>query len=105
MESPTPASHPTPRTASIVLGVVGGALDLAVGLLILATGPMASSNGMGVTGAYIGSILLLLLGGLILGAVEGVGTLFFSSAAVNMLGFLMVIAILVLRPRGLVGGA
>jgi len=53
----------------------------------------------------MGSLPGAVLGGLILGVVEGVGTLFFSSAAVNMLGFLMVIAILVLRPRGLVGGA
>jgi|SRR3989442_4611910 len=68
MESPTSPSRRTPRTVSIVLGIIGGALDLAVGLLILATGPMASSNGMGVTGAYIGSILLLLLGGVILGS-------------------------------------
>jgi branched-chain amino acid transport system permease protein len=43
------------------------------------------------------------LGGLLLGSVEGVGTLFMSSAAVNILGFLMVIAILLLRPRGLLG--
>src|SRR6266571_5941218 len=68
MESPTSPSRRTPRTISVVLGIVGGALDLAVGLLILATGPMASSNGMGVTGAYSGSVLLLLLGGVILGS-------------------------------------
>jgi len=68
MESPTSTSRRTPRTISIVLGIVGGALDLGVGLLILATGPMASSDGMGVTGAYVGAILLLLLGGVILGS-------------------------------------
>jgi branched-chain amino acid transport system permease protein len=53
----------------------------------------------------MGSLPGAVLGGLLLGAVEGVGTLFFSSAAVNMLGFLMVIAILLLRPRGLFGVA
>src|SRR3989475_12022177 len=68
MESPSPPSRPTPRTVSIVLGIIGGALDLGVGLLILATGPMAPSNGMGVTAAYVGAILLLLLGGIILGS-------------------------------------
>jgi len=58
----------TPRTVSIVLGIVGGALDLGVGLLILATVPMASSDtGMGVTWGYVGAILLLLLGGAVLG--------------------------------------
>src|SRR2546427_3104976 len=68
MESPSPPSRPTPRTVSIVLGIVGGALDLGVGLLILATGPMASSAAMGITVAYVGAILLLLLGGVILGS-------------------------------------
>ena len=58
----------TPGTVSIVLGLVGGALDLGVGLLILATVPMASSGtGMGVTWGYVGAILLLLLGGAVLG--------------------------------------
>ena len=57
-----------PRTVSIVLGIVGGALDLGAGLLILATVPMASSGtGMGVTWGYVGAILLLLLGGAVLG--------------------------------------
>jgi hypothetical protein len=59
----------TPRTYSIGLGIVGGALDLGVGFLILATGPMASaSTGMGVTWAYVGAILLFLLGGTVLGS-------------------------------------
>jgi branched-chain amino acid transport system permease protein len=69
-----------------------GALPVVKAFIIIIVGGMGSLPGA-------------VLGGLILGAVEGVGTLFFSSAAVNMLGFLMVIAILVLRPRGLVGGA
>jgi branched-subunit amino acid ABC-type transport system permease component len=45
------------------------------------------------------------VGGLLLGTVEGLGSLFFSSAAVNVLGFLMVIAVLLVRPRGLFGAA
>jgi branched-chain amino acid transport system permease protein len=52
----------------------------------------------------MGSLPGAVLGGLLLGALEGVGTLFFSSAAVNLLGFLMVITVLLLRPRGLLGG-
>lgn len=51
----------------------------------------------------MGSLPGAVLGGLLLGAVEGVGTLFLSSAAVNMLGFLMVITVLLVRPRGLLG--
>src|SRR5207245_1094748 len=45
------------------------------------------------------------LGGLLLGGVEGLGALFMGSAAVNILGFVMVIVVLLVRPRGLVGGA
>src|SRR5438270_53972 len=45
------------------------------------------------------------LGGLPLGGVEGLGALFMGSAAVNVLGFVMVIVVLLVRPRGLVGGA
>ena len=53
----------------MVLGIAGGALDLGVGLLILATAPMASTEtGMGVTWGYVGAILLLLLGGVVLGS-------------------------------------
>src|SRR6266566_4318103 len=66
--SPPSPSRRTLRRVSIVLGTVGGALDLGVGLLILATGPMASSAAMGVTVAYLGATLLLLLGGVILGS-------------------------------------
>ena len=44
-------------------------MDLGVGLLILATSPMASTEtGMGVTWGYLGAILLLLLGGVVLGS-------------------------------------
>jgi branched-chain amino acid transport system permease protein len=69
-----------------------GALPVVKAFIIIIVGGMGSLPGA-------------VLGGLMLGIVEGVGTLFFSSAAVNMLGFLMVIAVLLLRPRGLVGGA
>src|SRR3989449_11055454 len=68
MQPETSAASRIPRTVSIVLGIAGGALDLGVGLLILATAPMASTEtGMGVTWGYVGAILLLLLGGVVLG--------------------------------------
>jgi branched-chain amino acid transport system permease protein len=67
-----------------------GALPVVKAFIIIIVGGMGSLPGA-------------VVGGLLLGAVEGVGTLFMSSAAVNMLGFLMVIAILLLRPRGLLG--
>jgi branched-chain amino acid transport system permease protein len=69
-----------------------GALPVVKAFIIIIVGGMGSLPGA-------------VLGGLLLGAVEGVGTLFMSSAAVNILGFLMVIAILLLRPRGLAGAA
>jgi len=67
-----------------------GALPVVKAFIIIIVGGMGSLPGA-------------VLGGLLLGAVEGVGTLYMSSAAVNMLGFLMVIAILLVRPRGLLG--
>ena len=69
-----------------------GALPVVKAFIIIIVGGMGSLPGA-------------VLGGLLLGEVEGVGTLFMSSAAVNILGFLMVIAILLLRPRGLLGAA
>jgi branched-chain amino acid transport system permease protein len=69
-----------------------GALPVVKAFIIIIVGGMGSLPGA-------------VLGGLLLGAVEGVGTLFMSSAAVNMLGFLIVIGILLLRPRGLLGAA
>src|SRR2546422_11777413 len=69
MQPETSAARRTPRTVSMVLGIAGGALDLGVGLLILATAPMASTEtAMGVTWGYVGAILLLLLGGVRLGS-------------------------------------
>src|SRR2546425_3173545 len=69
MQPETSAARRTPRTISIVLGIAGGAMDLGVGLLICATSPMASTEtGMGVTWGYLGAILLLLLGGVVLGS-------------------------------------
>lgn len=69
-----------------------GALPVIKAFIIIIVGGMGSLPGA-------------VLAGLLLGAVEGVGTLFLSSAAVNMLGFLMVIAVLLVRPRGLLGVA
>ncbi|MBI4589869.1 MAG: branched-chain amino acid ABC transporter permease [Candidatus Rokubacteria bacterium] len=53
----------------------------------------------------MGSIPGALLGGLILGLAEGVGSIFLSIPAVNLLGFVIVMAVLLVRPRGLLGHA
>src|SRR5256885_15706477 len=74
MQPETSAARRTPRTVSIVLGIAGGALDLGVGLLILSSSPMASTEtGMGVTWGYVGATLLLLLGGVGLGRTVQMG--------------------------------
>lgn len=69
-----------------------GALPVVKAFIIIIVGGMGSLPGA-------------VLGGLLLGTVEGIGALFFGSAAVNILGFLMVIAVLLVRPRGLFGVA
>jgi branched-chain amino acid transport system permease protein len=69
-----------------------GALPVVKAFIIIIVGGMGSLPGA-------------VLGGLLLGGVEGLGALFMGSAAVNILGFLMVIMVLLVRPRGLVGGA
>jgi branched-chain amino acid transport system permease protein len=69
-----------------------GALPVVKAFIIIIVGGMGSLPGA-------------VLGGLLLGGVEGLGSLFMGSAAVNILGFLMVIVVLLVRPRGLVGGA
>src|SRR5439155_15834574 len=53
----------------------------------------------------MGSLPGAVVGGLLLGSVEGLGSLFMGSAAVSVLGFLVVILALLVRPRGLFGGA
>jgi len=100
MEPPSTPAQRTRRTLSIALGILGGALDLAVGLLILATGPMASSNGMGVTAGYVGAILLLLLGGVILGStVQMIGSR--KTPRRRSEGFLMILYGVLMIPTGL----
>ena len=69
-----------------------GALPVVKAFIIIIVGGMGSLPGA-------------VLGGLLLGTVEGIGSLFFGSAAVHVLGFLMVIAVLLVRPRGLFGVA
>jgi branched-chain amino acid transport system permease protein len=100
------------RTSALGFGI-GCALAGAAGALLAPIFAVSPTMGaLPVVKAFIiiivggmGSLPGAVLGGLLLGAVEGVGTLFMSSAAVNILGFLMVIAILLLRPRGLLGAA
>jgi len=68
-----------------------GALPVVKAFIIIIIGGMGSLPGA-------------VVGGLLLGSVEGLGSLFMGSAAVNVLGFLVVILVLLVRPRGLFGG-
>src|SRR5947199_9150367 len=81
----------TPRRYSILQGIIGGGLDLGFCLLLLTTVPIASTGtGMGVGWAYIGSILLFLLGGTVLGSTfQMIGMR--SAARRRGQGFLMII--------------
>ena len=51
----------------------------------------------------LGSTIGALVGGMVLGLVETVGTIFLPSAYQELLGFLVLVLILVFRPQGLLG--
>jgi branched-chain amino acid transport system permease protein len=51
----------------------------------------------------MGNIPGALLGGLVLGFIEGFGCLFFSVPTVMVLTFVLIIVILIVRPQGLLG--
>lgn len=70
------------------IGPTMGELPVLKGFVIIIIGGMGN-----LPGAVVGGVLL--------GMLEGVGALYMSSAAVNILGFLAVITVLLLRPQGL----
>jgi branched-chain amino acid transport system permease protein len=51
----------------------------------------------------LGSVLGSVVGGLLLGVIEALGSVFISAAYKDLYGFLLLIALLVLRPTGLFG--
>src|SRR5437899_6381850 len=69
-----------------------GALPVIKAFIIIIVGGMGSLPGA-------------VLGGLLLGGVEGLGALSMGSAAVHILRFLMLIIVLLVRPCGLDGAA
>lgn len=100
------------QISSLAFGI-GAGLAAAAGVLI---GPIffvsPFMGSLPIVKAFIiiilggmGSIPGALLGGLILGVAEGVGSIFLSIPSVNLLGFVIVMGILLLRPRGLLGHA
>ncbi|HEY4857995.1 MAG TPA: branched-chain amino acid ABC transporter permease [Xanthobacteraceae bacterium] len=53
----------------------------------------------------MGSLLGAVYGGFLIGLLESIAPLYFPAASVEMLGFLVVMAVLVVRPQGLFGNA
>jgi branched-chain amino acid transport system permease protein len=51
----------------------------------------------------LGSILGSVVGGVLLGLIEALGSVFISAAYKDLYGFLLLIALLVFRPTGLFG--
>jgi branched-chain amino acid transport system permease protein len=51
----------------------------------------------------LGSTIGALVGGMVLGLVETVGTVVLPSSYQELLGFLVLVLVLVFRPQGLVG--
>lgn len=70
------------------IGPTMGELPVLKGFIIIIIGGMGNLPGA-------------VLGGVLLGILEGVGAVYMGSAAVNILGFLAVITVLLLRPQGL----
>jgi len=51
----------------------------------------------------LGSITGAVVGGLILGLIDGVASLYYSATVANIIGFACIIFILIIRPKGLMG--
>jgi branched-chain amino acid transport system permease protein len=53
----------------------------------------------------LGSMLGPIIGGLALGVTEALGTSWFGSTYENLIGFTILVLVLILRPKGILGGA
>jgi branched-chain amino acid transport system permease protein len=70
------------------IGPTMGELPVLKGFVIIIIGGMGNLPGA-------------VLGGVLLGILEGIGAVYMGSAAVNILGFLAVMVVLLIRPQGL----
>ncbi len=112
------------RNASILMGVnidritmivfaVSSALGMAAGIMIGALFSISPGTGEGlaIKGFSVlilgglGSVPGAIVGGLLLGVTEALAAGFVSSAYKDVIAFLMMIAVLLLRPEGLLGKA
>ena len=55
-------------------------------------------------GVVVGPILGPIVGGLILGIAEALGSHWFGSTYADLISFSMLVAVLIFRPKGILGG-
>lgn len=98
------------RVSSITMAIGCGLAAVAGGLMgsIFAVDPFmgsfAISKGLAVIIlGGLGSIPGAVVGGLILGLIDGVVPLYYSTTTANIIGFACIVLLLILRPRGLMG--
>jgi branched-chain amino acid transport system permease protein len=85
--------------AAVAGGLVGAIFSLTPGM-----GGFALMKGIAVIViGGLGSISGAIIGGLILGSIDGIVSLWLSTNVANLVGFAMIILILVFRPQGLFG--
>lgn len=88
----------------IVLAAVAGALLAPVFLVYPENGAVATMKGFEIIIiGGMGSLPGAALGGLLLGLVESLGSVFISSGLRNVYGFMLLIIILLIKPTGLFG--
>jgi len=88
----------------VALAALAGALLAPVFLVYPTNGAMTTTKGFEIIMiGGLGSIPGALVGGLLLGVVESLGTVLISSQYQNAYGFLLVLIILLIRPLGLFG--
>ena len=92
---------------------IGAGLAGLAGALIVATAPITPVMGLTYTGkAFVvaalgglGNMYGALLGGLVLGLTETVGAIFLGPGLQDAIGYIVLVAVLILRPQGIAGRA
>ncbi len=86
------------------LAAVAGALMGAIFTVSPSMGGFAMANGIAVIIlGGLGSVAGAVIGGLILGFIAGIVPLYASTHVASIVGFVLIILILIIRPRGLLG--
>ncbi len=98
--------HAVNRTAFAVASILGGIAGMLVGIYFTTVYPtMSFSAGLKGFAANLlgglGNIPGALIGGLLLGLIESYGVAIFGASYRNLFAFVLILAVLVLRPNGL----